>query len=179
MTILLTLLMSIAGMEAWAYDFEVDGIYYNFGSNETEAEVTYNEECVYVGNVVIPESVTFDVEVEDGVFESNTCSVTSIGENAFNGCSSLTGVIIPSSITEIGGSAFQNCSGLERIIIPNSVTSIGDYTFYGCTSLTSVTLSNSITSIAWGMFGNCTSLKSITIPNLVTTIWDEAFDNCI
>ena len=62
-------------------------------------------------------------------------SVTSIGNNAFNGCTGLTSVIIPESVTSIGGRAFYNCNGLTSVTIPGSVTSIGDEAFSGCTGL--------------------------------------------
>ena len=74
-------------------------------------------------------------------------SVTSIGDYAFTGYSSLTSVTIPNSVTSIGYSAFYGCSGLTSVDIPNSVTSIGGYAFLGCSNLTSVTISNFVTSI--------------------------------
>ena len=57
------------------------------------------------------------VVIEDGV--------TSIGANAFDGCSGLTSITIPSSVTSIGEHVFDGCSGLTSITIPSSVTSIG------------------------------------------------------
>ena len=105
-------------------------------------------------------------------------SVTSIGNNAFDGCSSLTSVTIGESVTSIESSAFSGCSSLTSITIPNSVTSIGGSAFYGCRSLTSVTIPNSVTSIGERAFRNCSSLTSITIPNSVKSIGYAAFRDC-
>ena len=155
----------------FAYDFQVDGVYYNINSGTTTVRVTYENTNYnsYSGSVVIPSTVTYN---------NTTYSVTSIGDEAFSVCSSLTSVTIGNSVTSIGFGAFGSCSSLTSVTIPNSVTSIGDYAFYGCSSLTSVTIGNSVTSIGIGAFASCSSLTSVTIPNSVTSIGDEAFESC-
>lgn len=128
-------------------------------------------------------------------------SVTSIGEDAFYCCDTLTTIKIPNGIKSIGSSAFSDCTSLENISIPKSVTSIGDFAFYNCSSLISikipekikcileytfsecsslesVTISNSVTHIEEGAFDCCSSLKNITIPNSVTKLGDYAFNEC-
>ena len=104
--------------------------------------------------------------------------VTSIGNNAFEGCSGLTSVTIPSSVTSIGNNAFLGCSGLTSVIIPSSVTSIGCGAFQSCSSLTSVIISSSVTSIENFTFSYCNSLTSISIPSSVTSIGNSAFSGC-
>ena len=105
-------------------------------------------------------------------------SVTSIGDSAFYGCTSLTSIRIPNGVTSIGESAFDGCINLTSITIPNSVTSIGGDAFEGCTSLTSITIPNGVTKICASAFSGCTSLTSITIPNSVTEIGSWAFYGC-
>ena len=108
----------------------------------------------------------------------NTYTVTSIGNNAFFGCTSLTSITIPNGVTSIGNNAFFECTSLTSITIPNGVTSIGNNAFTNCTGLTSITIPNSVTIIGNGAFVDCTSLLSITIPNGVTSIGIWAFLGC-
>ncbi|MBR4226480.1 MAG: leucine-rich repeat domain-containing protein, partial [Candidatus Methanomethylophilaceae archaeon] len=72
--------------------------------------------------------------------------VTSIGDYAFQNCSSLESVDIPSSVTSIGKYAFRGCSSLSSVEIPEGVTSIGQYAFQGCSSLSSVDIPEGVAS---------------------------------
>ena len=204
---LLTVLMSILGLNAFAYDIAVknaDGvtIYYNWINNKTELEVTslygHNEGGGYSGNVVIPSFVEYG---------GNTYSVTSIGSYAFMRCS-VTSITIPSSVTSIGMEAFEG-TDLTSMTFPNSVTYIGEEAFYECYSLTSVTIPSSVTKIGKDVFAYCRNLtavhitdleawckidfrpnyfghlylngkeiKDLIIPNTVTSISDYAFSGC-
>ena len=104
--------------------------------------------------------------------------VTSIGAQAFMGCTGLTGITIQSGVTSIGSAAFMGCTSLASITIPNSVTSIDESSFRGCTSLTNITIPSGVTSIGNWAFGECTSLTSITIPSSVTSIDKSSFRGC-
>ena len=105
-------------------------------------------------------------------------SVTSIGDGAFRCCSSLTSINIPDGVTSIGSSAFEGCSSLTSINIPDGVTSIGSSAFEGCSSLTSINIPDGVTSIGNGTFDHCSSLTSINIPDIVKSIGDGAFRCC-
>ena len=207
LTFVLTMLMSMVGLQAFAYfdtytKIQVDELYYYLDKANNQALVTSMPKGKYKGNIVIPSSITH---------EAKTYSVTHIGDQAFRDCTGLTSITIPNSVTSIGGFAFTGCSGLTSMIvesgntkydsrencnaiietesnalkfgckttiIPNSVTSIEVGAFYCCSGLTSVTIPNSVTSIGGAAFENCSDLTSITIPNSVTNIGNEAFSGC-
>ena len=177
-TILFTLLILMTGTKAYAHDIEVknaDGvtIYYNYINDGKELAVTFygsksssaNEG--YSGVVSIPEEVNY---------KNRSRKVTSIGKEAFLGCSGLTSVTIPKSVTSLGSMVFADCSGLTSITIPNSVTSIEcSGMFKDCYRLTSVTIPNSVTSIGAYCFSGCFGLTSVTIPNSAKSIGESIY----
>ena len=146
-------------------------------------DIPWNPYRDYVKTVVIEDGVT---SIGDYAFRGCTSlasitisdSVTSIGSSAFYVCTSLASITIPDSVTSIGYSAFRECTALASITIPNSVKSIGDSAFSECTSLASITIPDSVTSIGYYSFNECTALASITIPNSVKSIGGYAFYRC-
>ena len=105
-------------------------------------------------------------------------SVTSIGNFAFVGFTSMKSLSIPNSVTSIGKRAFMQCTAINSVSVPNSVMSLGEYAFQGCSSLNSISFSNNLTEISEGACNYCTSLSTITIPNNITDIGNYAFEKC-
>ena len=66
-------------------------------------------------------------------------------------CSVAT-IVIPDGVTSIGEYAFEFCSSVASIVISDSVTTICDVAFAGCRSLTSIDIPNGVASIGYGAF---------------------------
>ena len=190
------LLVAIVGLllstSAFAHDFEVDGIYYNYLDKTAKTVyVTYKGNLYnsytneYSGTIIIPSSVTS--------YSGTTYSVTSIDDNAFYDCEGLTSVTIPNSVTSIGSEAFYGCDGLTELIIEDGKetlslgcnhyisASLGEGLFYDC-PLKKIYLGRNLSydagmSYGYSPFYN-SKLEEITISNSVTSIGDYAFRNC-
>ncbi|MCQ2324973.1 MAG: leucine-rich repeat domain-containing protein [Paludibacteraceae bacterium] len=132
----------------FAYDCKIDGICYNLNTTDSTAEVIGMGS--YYGSIIIPSMITHN---------SQTFSVTSIGNYAFYECSRLTSVSIPNSVTSIGREAFRGCCDITSITIPNSVTTIGSGAFALCNGLTSITIGNSVKTIGTSAFYSCAGLR--------------------
>jgi len=160
-------------VSTWAYDFAVDGVYYDITSSTSPYTVAVTIETdnanSYSGTVTIPSTVTYN---------SISYLVSSIGDYAFAKSTGLTSVTIPSSVTSIGSYAFYSCTGLSSVTIPSSVTSIGTWAFCSCWGLTSIDLSTSVTSIGDGAFWGCIDLTTIAIPASVNKIGSYVFMGC-
>ena len=175
--------------------FRVDGIYYKVINGDVEV-IDDNEGYVsnadlYVGDIVIPESVSFSGKKYTVSYISMTAfwnstkmtsitipsTIKSIPPEAFRGCTGLTSVVISEGVEEIGGSAFSG-TALNSVTIPSSVKIIDSEAFSACSNLEEIILSNGVTSIYFGAFSNCRKLTSITIPESVTSIGDDAFWYC-
>lgn len=129
-----------------------------------------------LNTVIMPEYLT---TTGSGTFMDSPLSsitlpknLTSIGNNAFNGCSGLRDISIPSGVTSIGKGAFKGCS-LKEFTLPKQVTEITDEMFWNC-SLQHIYLHDGLKSIGNYAFAN-SALTEITIPNSVMYIGENCF----
>ena len=126
------LLLSVTSL---ADSVEIGGIFYDLDRGNLTASVSYRiwpkdeslnpistPDSLYTGDIVIPNTVSY---------LDTTYTVTSIGSNAFFGCSHLSSVKIPNTVTSVGYMAFAWCSGLGELTFPESVNSLGMYLFTG------------------------------------------------
>ena len=150
---LLTLALLICTcLQTWADEWtDIYGVTWTYLLSGSDATITNSSRTS--GHLIIPNKV-------------NGYTVTSIGNGAFHGCSSLTSVTVPSSVTSIGDYAFYNCSGLTSVNIPDGVTSIGEWAFYRCSGLTSVNIPDGVTSIGEWAFSGCSGLTKVIAPDL-------------
>ena len=178
-------------LAAQAQNCFYNGIYFNLDWGDAVVMPLPDGEK-YSGKISIPESVSYNGEtrsvtaIGEGAFQDCTeltsvsipSSVKTICDDAFRGCVSLPSIDIPNSVTKIWYRVFRDCTGLTSIHIPQSVTEIGNGAFEGCTQLTSINIPSSVKTIRLATFLNCMSLSSITIPSGVTKIESQCFGGC-
>ena len=158
----LQLMMMLLPMAASAYDFEVNGIYYNFNTADQTATVTYDGEGDngdksdpnrYTGRVVIPSSVTYN---------GRTLKVARLSRDAFYNCKSLTEVVMPNTIKEIGNDCFYNCTSLVKADLPESIETVREGAF-SYTKISSVVLPESLSYLGQQAFSCCELLETVTV----------------
>ncbi len=143
-----TVAMLLGCITVSAYDFEVDGIFYNITNRSSfTVEVTYYYEEPYSGDVVIPKTVTYNGAVY---------TVTSIDDYAFQNSSNLTTVTVPESVTSIGRSAFYG--GVKEVVLksttPPTLTS-SDLTNYAILTVPKSAYNDYCTATYWsGLLAN-------------------------
>lgn len=182
----------------------IDGLY-TFSYNDADKTATITGVASQRDFYVLP-SVTVNPEndltyqvvaIGDRAFAGNRLitaylptSVTTIGDNAFDGCVNLTSVtqvgssddaVFPASVTSIGKFAFEGCGKLNMTFgEAKALTTIGDNAFEGCISLQHVEFA---TGSALYYIGKEAFMESgVSVVDLagtqVTEIGFSAFEGC-
>lgn len=202
-----TLYVPCEALEAYKAH-EVWGRFSNIQCIEEDEEEEKTKSYIYYtssdGNIINPTNPNgFGANIISNTYENGQGiitfdgPVTSIGQEAFYACTSLTSISIPNSVTTIGYLAFTGCSSLTSISIPKSVTEIGKNQYGGtyrgpvftyCPALTSIVVEEG--NPIYDSRDNCNAIietatntliagcQNTTIPNSVTSIGDYAFNGC-
>lgn len=102
--------------------------------------------------------------------------ISRIGNNAFEGCSSLTEIEAYGYIDELSPCAFKNCTSLRSVDI--YVGAVGENAFEGCTALETVELGNNVRYIKDNAFEGCISFKEFNFPESIREIRNNVFKGC-
>ena len=130
----------------------------NYSLNEDGATVTVTghvDGTDATGNLVIPEAVEY---------YNTSYAVTIIADNAFNGCSNLTGaLVLPETLSSIGSSAFRDCSGITGdLTIPDLVLYIGTDAFRNCSGFSgTLTVGSSVAKTGRSVFAYCNGFTTL------------------
>ena len=153
-------------------------IFNDDGNNETHTHIMQQFKYHYkiIDGTISIAANEFQNRTDLLSIDISTNSVTSIGNNAFEGTTNMTSCTLPNntSFTTIPDNCFSR-SGLTSIIIPNSVTTIGKYAFRSNSNMTSIDIPDSVTTIGGYAFNFSMGLTSITIPDSVIIIGNNAF----
>lgn len=107
-------------------------------------------------------------------------ALTTIGNNAFENCKNLTGLMLPvdGNLSTIGNSAFKNCTSLAgTLLLPSNLKSMGSEAFYNCRNLTgTLTVPATLTTVGAKAFMECASLEALDMSrSTLVTIEEETF----
>ena len=122
------------------------------------------------------ELVRFDTMLSMSI--TFTDKITSIGEGAFEGCTSLKSFELPANVNKVSNDMLKGCTTLATVTLHENTTSLGEYSFANCVKIAKMELPESVSTIGAGAFAGCSKLDAINLPEALTTIADYTFQNC-
>ena len=114
-------------------------------------------------------------------------TVVGIGDNVFEGRTSLAAIVFPDTVTKIGNQALKGCTNLENVTLSGNLETLGWQAFSGCTSLTEIEIPKSLTTSNTyydnggyydGPFEKCVALKKVTFEKGIKQIGRALFAGC-
>ena len=87
-------------------------------------------------------------------------------------------LLLDSDVTSIGFQAFYGCSKLENVVFPSRLELLGNDAFYGCASIKNVFLPDSLRTIERACFNNCGCIDKVVLSKNLKIIGDEPFSQC-
>ena len=155
----------MTAMQGWCYNVSAvaptgQTLYYDvqYGTATVVHPASNNAATGWTGFTAPTGALTIPATVN---YQGYNYPVTTIGIEAFSGCTDLTSVSLPISVVTIEGKAFKGCTALASINLHDSIRNIGEESFMNCTQLTSVTIGRSVLRISSKAFGNCTGVTSV------------------
>ncbi|WP_297961344.1 leucine-rich repeat domain-containing protein, partial [uncultured Ruminococcus sp.] len=178
--------------ELGTYDSVSDMFLYQWNSwldNEMDFSGYSIEKITVTGGEIVP-AYAFSTMTTLKEIDLSGTSVQSIGNGAFQNCTSLATVKLPGTVKSLGNYAysgtaiksvpdngainsagdyaFSECHDLVKVAVPSTYKSLGAYAFANCANMTELTIPRSVTSMGVMMFNGCTALKTLTMPYAAT-----------
>ena len=197
----------------WIFDNNIDShnmvviVTGGNGNKKDAIAMSAFQDVTYIDRVVLSNNIT---KIESSAFKNSSIiemivpgSVTSVGAQAFAGCTQLVTyvhevgapktyasnifisctrlktLIIKDTIKTFGTAQFSSCSALEYVYFGYGLETVSRMLFQiSNSSIKTVILPESVRTIDENAFTNCTELESITLPQGLVTIGTKAFYNC-
>ena len=196
----LILLVSVFAINAFAAPVSDGDITWKYSLNETDKTatitgVTISANLEKTSSFTIPDTLDIEkngetvsypvVKIGSSAFKNNKkvfgkltlpSTLTTIGDNAFNGTYICEDLVIPDSVTSIEASAFYNCVGLNKVTLSKNVKELKSSTFYNCFAMTEINTEN-VEIFGENCFYVCKSLLKVDLSS-ATSIGKQSFINC-
>ena len=156
--------IQLEGIDYWYHIGNTEG---TISRSDLEARLTSTQiEDIYL--IVLLDGCN---HIENGAFQGLTKlhsatlgNVKTIGDNAYNGCTSLHSIVRSDYVKTIGANAFKD-TAISDIYLSETLTSIGDGAFSGCSNLLQIfMLGKTPPTLGNAVFDGDNMLTAINVP---------------